>query len=81
MAWIQEILPEDADADLSALYEQVAEPDGSVDHILRIHGINPQSLSDHSGLYVTAMKRHSPLSRLQREMIAIVVSTLNGCHY
>jgi len=81
MAWIKEVLPEDADGDLADLYAEVAEPDGSVDHILRIHGIHPQCLSDHLGLYITAVKGRSPLSRPRREMIAVVVSALNGCHY
>ena len=81
MAWIREILPDQADGKLADLYARVAEPDGSVDHVLRIHGIHPRSLGDHFELYITAMKRHSPLSRAQREMIAVVVSALNGCHY
>lgn len=81
MAWIKEILPRDAEGDLAEAYERVAEPDGSVDHILRIHGIHPQILSDHFRLYVTAVKGRSPLSRPRREMIAVVVSAINGCHY
>ncbi len=81
MAWIAEILPEDADSDLGDLYARVGEADGSVDHILRIHGINPRSLGDHFDLYVTAMHRRSPLSRSRREMIAVVVSAINECHY
>ena len=81
MAWIKEILPEDADGELADIYEKVAEPDGSVDHILRIHGLHPRLLRDHYELYVTAMKRRSPLTRTRREMIAVVVSALNECHY
>ncbi len=81
MAWIREILPEDADGDLAEIYGRVAESDGSVDHILRIHSLHPKLLVDHFELYITAMKRRSPLSRVQREMIAVVVSALNECHY
>ena len=81
MAWIREILPQDADDELAPIYERVSEPDGSVDHILRIHGLHPQCLADHFGLYATAMKGRSPLSRPRREMIAVVVSALNECHY
>ena len=81
MAWISEILPRDADDELSAIYARVAEPDGSVDHILRIHGVHPQCLVDHFDLYMTVMKGRSPLSRPRREMIAVVVSALNECHY
>ena len=81
MAWIEEILPPDADDELAPVYERVAEPDGSVDHILRVHGLHPQCLDDHFDLYITAMKGRSPLSRPRREMIAVVVSAINECHY
>ncbi len=81
MAWIRETMPADADEKLAEIYERVAEPDGSVDHILRIHGIHPRCLQEHYDLYITTMKRHSPLSRTHREMIAVVVSALNECHY
>jgi len=81
MAWIDEILPEAADGELAELYDRVAEPDGSVDHILRIHGLHPRALRDHWELYRTLMKRDSPLSRVRREMIAVVVSAVNECHY
>jgi alkylhydroperoxidase family enzyme len=81
MAWIKEVLPGDADGELAALYERMAEPDGSVDHILRVHGIHPPSLEAHYELYIRTMKGPSPLSRPRREMIAVVVSALNACHY
>jgi alkylhydroperoxidase family enzyme len=81
MAWIREILPEDAEGELAEVYGRVAEPDGAVDNILRIHGLHPKLLADHFELYITAMKKSSPLSRAQREMIAVVVSSLNECHY
>ena len=35
----------------------------------------------HFELYRDLMHRPGPLSRVQREMIAVVVSTLNNCHY
>lgn len=81
MAWIDEIPPEDAEGELADIYAGVAEPDGSVDHILRVHGIHPRTLRDHFELYRTLMKRPSPLSRARREMIAVVVSAINECHY
>ena len=81
MAWIREILPEDAEGELDEVYGRVAEPDGTVDNILRVHVLHPKRLADHFQLYITAMKKSSPLSRAQREMIAVVVSSLNECHY
>ena len=51
------------------------------DNILRIHGVNPRAMKDHYNFYLTLMRRPGPLEREQREMIALVVSALNGCRY
>lgn len=51
------------------------------DNILRIHSLNPPSGEAHHRLYRTLMHGRSELTRVQREMIAVVVSSLNGCHY
>ncbi|MBD3162582.1 MAG: peroxidase, partial [Candidatus Eisenbacteria bacterium] len=49
--------------------------------ILRIHGVHPRAMRDHFALYCTLMHRPSPLSRVQREAIAVLVSGINGCVY
>lgn len=51
------------------------------DNILRIHGINPAVLRAHLGLYRAIMHGPSPLTRVQREMVAVAVSSVNSCHY
>ena len=51
------------------------------DNIIRIHGHNPRVLRAHLELYKAVMHARSPLSRIQREMVAVVVSALNECHY
>jgi alkylhydroperoxidase family enzyme len=51
------------------------------DHILRIHGVHPATMRLHHALYAELMRGPSPLTRVQREMIAVVVSATNGCHY
>lgn len=81
MAWIPVVPPDNADERLRREYGRVREPDGSVDAIFQIHSLHPRSLRDHFELYATAMRRDSPLSRAQREMIAVVVSSINGCDY
>ena len=52
-----------------------------LDHILAIHSVNPQSMWDHATLYRRLMAGPSPLSRAQREMLAVVTSSVNECHY
>lgn len=54
---------------------------GPVANILTVEGENPKALRAHLDLYRTLMFGASPLSRVQREMIAVVVSATNGCHY
>lgn len=70
----------DAEGRLAEIYRQLA-GSGKVDHILKIHSLNPRSLSGHYEYYKWIMRGRSPLSRAQREMIAVVVSTINQCHY
>ena len=51
------------------------------DNIIRIHGVHSAVMRQHYELYVQLMHRAGPLSRRQREMIALAVSARNGCHY
>ena len=51
------------------------------DHIIRVHGIHPRIMRLHYEIYVELMHRPSPLTRVQRELVASVVSTLNECKY
>jgi len=48
---------------------------------MKIHSINPASLDAHLTLYKTVMFGKSPIPPVDREMIAVVVSVLNHCHY
>jgi alkylhydroperoxidase family enzyme len=82
IAWIETVTEDEAEGDLAEAYATSAEPDtGDVDHIMKIHSLNPQSLFDHYHLYKTLMYGKSPLKRTQREMIAVVVSAINKCKY
>jgi alkylhydroperoxidase family enzyme len=66
-------LPEDA------IPEADRVPDS--DHILRIHGVHSATMRQHFDLYVQLMRGPGPLSRAQRETIAVAVSAVNRCHY
>ncbi len=62
---------------------QIAESDrvDDQDNILRVHGIHSRVLRLHYELYRELMHEPGPLNRMQREMIAVVVSSINHCHY
>ncbi len=51
------------------------------DNILRIHGIHSRTMRQHYDLYRELMYGRGPLSRIRREMIAVVVSAENKCRY
>ena len=51
------------------------------DNILRIHGLHSRVMRLHFDLYLELMRTAGPLTRIQREMLAVAVSATNGCHY
>ena len=51
------------------------------DNILRIHGVSPGIQRAHYELYLETMRKPGPLTRVQRERIAVAVSEVNDCRY
>lgn len=51
------------------------------DNIVQIHAVHPRVMRHHYDLYLEVMRRPGPIPRVQREMIAVVVSATNGCRY
>jgi alkylhydroperoxidase family enzyme len=80
-AWIQVLGQGEETAELLAVYDEFKIAHDWVDNILSIHSLSPDSLRGHMQLYRTVMFGKSPLSRLERETIAVTVSTINECHY
>ena len=77
-AWIETVSEAEAEGELADLYRTFGRP---VAHILQSNSPNPPVLRTHYKLYRAIMFGPSPLTRVQREMIATVVSLLNQCHY
>ena len=63
--------------------ERIPEVDCVPDHdnIIQIHGVHSRTMRQHFELYRELMYSRGPLSRIQREMIGVVVSAANNCHY
>ena len=80
-SWIP--LPDAADATgaLRDAYDRVAGARGTVSNILKAHATRPVAMLCHLDLYRELMFTPSELSRAEREMIASVVSSVNGCRY
>jgi alkylhydroperoxidase family enzyme len=67
---------------LAELYPAVVDPTYKrVDNILAVHSLNPQGMAAHQALYTSAMRGTASLRKVERELIALVVSQENECHY
>ncbi len=51
------------------------------DNIIQIHGVHSRVIPLHYELYRELMHEEGTLTRIQREMIAVMVSALNSCRY
>ncbi|MCL3881847.1 peroxidase-related enzyme [Marivita sp. GX14005] len=54
---------------------------GMVPNVLRAHAFDIEKLDAFIGMYNMLMLSESGLSKLEREMIAVVVSAVNKCYY
>lgn len=54
---------------------------GMVPNVLRAHAFDIDKLNTFTALYNDLMLADSGLSKLEREMIAVVVSSVNRCYY
>ena len=78
-----EVIPDDEwKGELGDLYPTVVDPTyGRVDNIIAVHSLNPRGMAAHQGLYASAMAGTATLRKVERELIALVVSLENHCHY
>ena len=81
MAWIRSVNFEESEGSLRRQYDQALKRAGKIFNILKIQSLNPSSLQASIQMYTSLMLRPSGLSREEREMIAVVVSAANNCHY
>ncbi|MGD2109512.1 MAG: carboxymuconolactone decarboxylase family protein [Phycisphaerae bacterium] len=82
MAWIKLTEETEAKGLLAQIYEQARKRAGRVYNILKIQSNNPHALRAMLELYqASTTTTDSPLTRAQREMLAVVVSKTNGCVY
>ena len=73
--------PDALDEDMQAYFKVCEEKLGFVPNVLRTYAFNQDKLRAFATLYNTLMLGPSKLSKLDREMIAVVVSSANRCFY
>ena len=66
---------------LKAEYDAAIARAGKVFNIVKAMSLNPETLRASMELYRAVMFGRSELSRAQRELLAVVVSRANDCHY
>lgn len=81
MAWIRTIGPGEAQGRLAELYDAAVRRAGRVYQIVRSMSIAPRVLESSFDFYQKVMFAPRGLRRRQREMLAVVVSRANDCHY
>ena len=81
MAHLRLIEVDEATGELRAEYDAAVGRAGKVFNIVKAMSLRPAVLRRSMQLYREIMFGHSALSRQERELLAVVVSCENDCHY
>ena len=73
--------PDGLDDDLKAIWKKCVEKLGFVPNVFSTYSLKPQRLRNFMAMYNDIMLAPSSLSKLEREMVAVVVSSANRCYY
>ncbi|MBL4785678.1 MAG: peroxidase-related enzyme [Cohaesibacteraceae bacterium] len=74
-------IPDPLDANIAGYFDKCEEKLGMVPHVLKAYAFDAAKFAGFTTLYNDLMLSESGLSRLEREMIAVVVSSINKCFY
>ena len=81
-AWIEMISDEDANGDLKDALDLSRTPHGTVDNVLRVHSLRPNTMRGHILLYRAALHDDTNILPVWlQETIGSYVSLLNDCNY
>src|SRR6185312_4770683 len=73
--------PAALDDDLQTLWQKCVDKLGFVPNVFSAYSLKPQRLRHFMAMYNDIMLAPSGLSKLEREMVAVVVSSANRCYY
>ena len=73
--------PASLDEDIRAVFDKCVEKLGIVPNVLATYSQNQKKLRNFMAMYNELMLAPSGLSKLEREMVAVVVSSANRCYY
>ncbi len=69
------------EADIAATFDKCTEKLGLIPHVLQAYAFDAAKLRAFMAFYNDLMLAPSGLTKAEREMIAVVVSAINRCHY
>ncbi len=69
------------DDDLQIIWRKCMDKLGFVPNVYSAYSLKPQRLRNFMAMYNEIMLSESSLSKLEREMVAVVVSSANRCYY
>ncbi len=81
MAWIKTVKEGEAKGLLKQEYDAALARAGKIYNIVSISSLKPLLVRQSMRFYTALMLAEGRLRRAQREMIAVVVSRANDCHY
>ena len=73
--------PAGLDDDLQVIWKKCVDRLGFVPNVFSTYSLRPKRLRNFMAMYNEIMLSESGLSKLEREMIAVVVSSANRCYY
>ena len=73
--------PAELDDDLRAIWDKCVDKLGFVPNVYSAYSLRPERLRNFMRMYNEIMLAPSGLSKLEREMVAVVVSSANRCYY
>lgn len=81
LSWLRVPSDDEIPDEVKELWEFPLEKIGFVPNVLRIYALRAAHALGWWGHYDELLRGESGLTKAQREMIAVVVSTANDCHY
>lgn len=81
MPYIRQVPEPEAQGLLRKLFDQALERAGRIWNIVHVMSVNPRAMDASMKFYGAIMFGLSPLSRVQRELLATVTSKANDCFY
>ena len=81
-AWIKMLTDEQASEDVKQIFNQARTPHGTLDNVMRVHSLRPDTMLGHIALYRSVLhSKDLTLPIWFLEVVACYVSLINRCGY